>query len=153
MARLPDMINLRQCLYGQSRYECMLLCACPKPTMTDSTFIKPQLCSVTGLEIKLQVFSKKVEFMTRWILITLRDKKRNEWIRNQTKVYDITSVRLKKWTWEGHLARRNDKIWTSRITTRRPWLGKKKQMPTMCEWIDYITGFVEHSKLVSESTR
>ena len=75
----------------------------------------------------VQSASCGTEKMERNMLnITLRDKKRNYWIRSQTKVYDIIkSVRLKKWTQEGHLARRNANRWTLRLTIWRPWLGKE----------------------------
>ena len=50
--------------------------------------------------------------------ITLRDKKRNDWVRDQTKVYDIIKS-VGKSMWAGHLARRNDNSWTLRLTTQR----------------------------------
>ena len=63
-----------------------------------------------------------------------RSKKRNDWIRNQTNVYDIIkSVRLKKSTQEGHLARRNDDRWTLRLTIWRPWLGKEAKADNVCD--------------------
>jgi hypothetical protein len=41
--------------------------------------------------------------------ITRRDRKTNEWVRQQTGVQDII-VRIKqlKWQWAGHVARMND---------------------------------------------
>ena len=41
--------------------------------------------------------------------ITRRDRRTNEWVRQQTGVHDI-NVRIKqlKWQWAGHVARIND---------------------------------------------
>ena len=53
--------------------------------------------------------------------ITLRDYKRNTWIRHQTGVNDIIDV-IKKGIhgWAGHIARFKDNIWTSdRVDTTR----------------------------------
>ena len=49
--------------------------------------------------------------------ITLRDHKRNTWIRHQTGVNDIIDV-IKKGIhgWAGHIARFNDNRWTTRVT-------------------------------------
>ena len=53
--------------------------------------------------------------------ITLRDRKRNEWVRNRTKVMDIsTSIIRKKWQWAGHIMRRTDDRWTRRMTEWYP---------------------------------
>jgi hypothetical protein len=47
--------------------------------------------------------------------ITKRDRKRNTWIRNKTKVTDIIQrVKSLKWQWAGHIARRTDNRWTTR---------------------------------------
>ena len=53
--------------------------------------------------------------------ITKRDRKRIEWIRQKTKVIDVIQrVKLLKWQWAGHLARRTDNRWTTRITQWYP---------------------------------
>ena len=60
--------------------------------------------------------------MERIILgITLRDHKRNTWIRHQTGVNDIIDV-IKKGIhgWAGHIARFNDNRWTKRVTEWTP---------------------------------
>ena len=53
--------------------------------------------------------------------ITLRDHKRNTWIRHQTGVNDIIDV-IKKGIhgWAGHIARFKDSRWTKRVTERTP---------------------------------
>ncbi len=56
--------------------------------------------------------------MERRILgITWKDRKRASWIREQTKVEDILiTIKNKKWTWAGHVMRRRDNRWTTRVT-------------------------------------
>jgi hypothetical protein len=45
------------------------------------------------------------------------DKIRNEHIRKQTKVIDITrTIKRNKWRWAGHVARQQDNRWT-KLTT------------------------------------
>ena len=45
-----------------------------------------------------------------------RDRKRNEWIRTQTKVEDVIKTAKKmKWRWAGHIARRTDGRWTTNV--------------------------------------
>ena len=47
--------------------------------------------------------------------ITLRDRKRSTWIREQTKVTDIIEViKEQKWRWAGHIARREDNRWNKK---------------------------------------
>ena len=61
--------------------------------------------------------------------ITLREEKRNDWIRNQTKVYDISiSVILKKLTWAGHFVRKTMVTYTKPKTKeeRRKQKAKRK---------------------------
>ena len=49
--------------------------------------------------------------------ITWRDHKTAEWIREQTKLRDILETISKaKWTLAGHLTRRTDNIWTTKLT-------------------------------------
>ena len=53
--------------------------------------------------------------------ITLRDKKTNEWIRQQTRVVDVmTRIASLKWNWAGHIARMTDDRWTKAILQWRP---------------------------------
>ena len=49
--------------------------------------------------------------------ITLRDRKRNTWIRQETSVSDIiNAIRKAKQRWAGHIARLSDNRWTIRAT-------------------------------------
>ena len=53
--------------------------------------------------------------------LTWRDRKTAEWIRIQTKVRDIMqTISELKWSRAGHLARRNDNRWTTKITQWTP---------------------------------
>ena len=63
----------------------------------------------------LSVAQRKMERIK--LGITLRDHKRNTWIRHQTCVNDIIYV-VKKGIhgWAGHIARFNDNRWTKRVT-------------------------------------
>ena len=59
----------------------------------------------------LSVAQRKMERIM--LGITLRDHKRNTWIRHQTGVNDIIDI-IKKGIhgWAGHIARFKDNIWT-----------------------------------------
>ncbi len=60
--------------------------------------------------------------------ITLRDKKRASWIREQTKEQDILmTVKNKKWTWVGHVMRRRDNSWNTKVTEWQPRNGRGNQ--------------------------
>ena len=53
--------------------------------------------------------------------ITWRDHNSAEWIREQTKLRDILETISKaKWTWAGHLTRRTDNRWTTKLTFWQP---------------------------------
>ena len=53
--------------------------------------------------------------------VSLRDKKTNEWIRQQTKVQDVMErIASLKWNWAGHIARMTDDRWTKWILSWRP---------------------------------
>ena len=65
--------------------------------------------------------------------ITLRDHKRNTWIRHQTGVNDIIDV-IKKGIhgWAGHVARFKDNRRTKRVTewTPREWTRRQRRPTT-----------------------
>ena len=65
--------------------------------------------------------------------ITRRDRRTNEWIRQQSGVQDII-VRIKqlKWQWAGYIARTRDDRWTRKVTEWLPLdLKRKKARPKM----------------------
>ncbi|KAI8514232.1 Neurotrypsin [Branchiostoma belcheri] len=74
----------------------------------------------------LRVAQRKMERIM--LGITLRDRKRNSWIRLQTGVTDIiTAVNTAKHRWAGHVARLQDNRWTLRATewTPREWRRRR----------------------------
>ncbi len=74
----------------------------------------------------LSVAQRKMERIM--LDITLRDHKRNTWIRHQTGVNDITDV-IKKgiYGWAGRITRFKDNIWTQRVTEWTPREWKRRQ--------------------------
>ncbi|MEG7521837.1 MAG: hypothetical protein M3H12_01875, partial [Chromatiales bacterium] len=71
--------------------------------------------------------------------ITYRDGKTNIWVREMTRVIDIMEqVRRRKWTWAGHISRIRDYRWTSRITTWKPYDGKRSRGRPARRWRDEL---------------
>jgi len=69
---------------------------------------------------KLRVSQRAME--RAMLGISLRDKKRNEWIRRKTGVTDVIHrIRSLKWQWAGHIARMDDKRWTKCVLDWRPY--------------------------------
>ena len=85
----------------------------------------------------LSVAQRKMERIM--LGITLRDHKRNTWIRHQTGVNDIIDV-IKKGIhgWAGHIARFKDNRWTKRVTewTSREWTRRQGRPKT--RWRDSL---------------
>ena len=71
--------------------------------------------------------------------ITLRDHKRNTWIRHQTGVNDIIEV-IKKGIhgWAGHIARFKDSRWTKRVTEWTPREWTRRQGRPKTRWRDNL---------------
>ena len=70
--------------------------------------------------------------MERYMLsVTRRDRKRNEWIRSQTKVTDIIyRIKTLKWKWAGHIARVRDERLTNSIINWVPLdIKRSRRMP------------------------
>ena len=66
-----------------------------------------------------------------------KDRKTNIWFRERTKVIDIiNTVRKMKWSLAGHINRRKDDRWTSRVTTWRPYDKKRRQGRPAKRWRD-----------------
>ena len=78
--------------------------------------------------------------MERSILgITRRDRKSNKWIRKKTKVMDVVEkIGTLKWRWAGHVARMQDNIWTSVISSWYPRDGTRKRGRQETRWRDDI---------------
>jgi hypothetical protein len=71
--------------------------------------------------------------------ITLKDKIRNEVIRERSKVKDITKeVREKKSTWAGHVARMANNRWAKMTTEWTPREGKRARGKPKRRWRDEV---------------
>ncbi len=71
-----------------------------------------------------------------------RARKRASWIREQTKVEDIVvTIKKKKWSWAGHVMRRRDNRWTTRVTEWQPKNGRRNQGRQRVRWRDEIRVF------------
>ena len=78
--------------------------------------------------------------------ITLRDHKRNTWIRHQTGVNDIIDV-IKKGIhgWAGHVARFNDNRWTKRVIESTPREWTRRQGRPKTRWRDNLIRHLGHA--------
>ncbi len=88
--------------------------------------------------------------------ITWRDRKRASWITEQTKVEDILmTIKSKKWTWTGHVKRRLDNRWNTRVTEWQPRNGRRNQGRKRVTWRDEIRAFAgtSWSLLISDRER
>ena len=75
--------------------------------------------------------------------ITDKDHKTNRWVREQTKVFDILKIAKKrKWTWAGHVMRRDDERWSRAITVWTPLEGKRNRGRQRKRWGDEIKHFL-----------
>lgn len=81
---------------------------------------------------KLSVAQRAME--RKLVGITLRDRKTNEWLRQRSKVTDVTKrVAKLKWEWAGHMARRADS-WSKRLLEWRPWCEKRPRGRPQMRW-------------------
>jgi hypothetical protein len=80
--------------------------------------------------------------MERAILeVSLRDRIRNQVIRQRTKVTDIGHrIGMLKWQWAGHISRRTDNRWGERVLEWRPRLGKRSVGRPQARWSDDLRG-------------
>ena len=77
--------------------------------------------------------------------ITWRDHKTAEWIREQTKLRDILETTSKaKWTWAGHLKRRTDNRWTTKLTFWQPRGHTRNKGRPKFWWRDDLDKFCKH---------
>ena len=69
----------------------------------------------------------------------LHDKIKNSVIRSKTKVKDIfEKINEAKWGLAGHVARREDNRWTTRLTEWQPRTGKRRRGIQKRRWLDDI---------------
>ena len=86
--------------------------------------------------------------------ITRRNRKKNEWIRQQTGVKDVleSAARL-KWSWAGHVARKNDGRWTKSVTDWYPRDGVRRKGRQKTRWVDDIRRWPERTGSGKHKTR
>jgi hypothetical protein len=73
--------------------------------------------------------------------VSLRDRIRNQVIRQRTKVTDIAHrISMLKWQWAGHISRRTDNRWGKRVLEWRPRLGKRSVGRPQARWSDDLRG-------------
>ena len=83
--------------------------------------------------------------------ITWRDRKTAKWIREQTKVRDIlVTINNLKWSWAGHLARRTDNRWTTKITQWTPRGHERNRGRQRTRWRDDIEKTERNSYQLSQ---
>ena len=88
---------------------------------------------------KIAIAQRKMERQMLGITVTLLDRKTNEWIRDKTRVEDVSQrIRLSKLRWAGHVARLNDNRWTARSTAWQPRLFTRKRGRPRIRWRDDI---------------
>ena len=74
--------------------------------------------------------------------ITIRDMKSSMWIRRKTRVRDIIKyIKLLKWRWAGHVARRDDNRWSRRLTDWCPLDRTRSRKRPETRWRDEIVKF------------
>lgn len=123
--------NLAICLKRQ------VLNACVLPAMTYGA----ETWSLTA-QARSKLAAAQTKMERSMLNITYRDRKTNDWVREKTKVTDvITTVRRLKWTWAGHISRIQDNRWTSRITSWRPYDGKRSRGRPAKRWRDDLDDF------------
>jgi hypothetical protein len=76
--------------------------------------------------------------MERAILgVSLRNRIRNQVIRQRTKVIDIAHrIGILKWQWAVHISRRTDNRWGKRVLEWRSRLGKRSVGRLQARWSD-----------------
>jgi hypothetical protein len=69
--------------------------------------------------------------------VSLRDRIRNQVIRQRTKVTDIAHrISMLLWQWAGHISRRTDNRRGKRVLEWRPRLGKRSVGRPQARWSD-----------------
>lgn len=72
--------------------------------------------------------------------MSLRDRVRNEVIRQRTGIADITHrAAALKWRWAGHIARSSNEKWTKRLLTWRPRTTTRSAGRPQMRWKDDLS--------------
>ena len=111
--------------------------SCVLPAMT---FIAETSALTTHTKRQLAAAPTKMERIM--LNITYRYRKTNIWVREKTKVTDVTEqVRRRKWTWAGHFSRIRDNQWTLRITIWKPYERKRPRGRPARRWKDKLDDY------------
>ncbi|CAH2229220.1 jg2624 [Pararge aegeria aegeria] len=90
-----------------------------------------------GLIRRLRITQRAME--RAMLGVSLRVQIRNKEIRRRTRVTDIAQrVAKLKWKWAGHIARRTDGRWGSKVLEWRPRTGKRSIGWPPTRWTDDI---------------
>ncbi|CAH0677679.1 unnamed protein product [Spodoptera exigua] len=105
--------------------------------------MKTNMDKVLDRDVKLSELDDRAvaqRAMERAMLgVSLKDRIRNEVIRQRTKVIDIAQrISKLKWQWAGHICRRTDDRWSKRVLEWRPRLGKRSVGRPPARWTDDI---------------
>jgi hypothetical protein len=72
--------------------------------------------------------------------VSLRDRIRNQVIRQRTKVTDLAHrISMLKWQWASHISRRTDNRWGKRVLEWRPRLRKRSVGRPQARWRDDLS--------------
>ena len=89
---------------------------------------------------KMKVTQRSME--RQMLNLSCCDKKRNAWIRQETKIYDIMRrVVSRKWQWAGHVARRSGQRCISNTLNCLPRDHKGPSKRPKKRWIDDIVKY------------
>ena len=112
--------------------------SCVLPVLT---YGAEALALTKASENKLRVAQRAME--RNMVGITLRDKITNQWIRQQTEVFDaMDRIASLKWSYVGHIARRTDYRWTKAIMNWRPPTTRPVSRPPE-RWTNGIKKYLE----------
>ena len=106
--------------------------------LTTMTYGSQTWAITKRMQERLQVTQRSME--RAMVGVTRRDRKTNVWLRQQTRVLDITSrIKQLKWQWTGHIARVTDSKWTKKVTEWIPLQMKRKPGRPNTRWDDEIS--------------
>ena len=105
------------------------------------------------LSLKLRTMQRAHERIM--LGITWKDHKTTKWIREKTGVSDILNTVAKlKWNWAGHVVRRTDNRWSTRLTQWTPRGHKRKRGRQKTRWRDDLDQFANewHQLAINRKT-
>ncbi len=118
--------TIPQCLKTKVFEQCVL------PVLT---YAAETWTLTAGLVHKFRVTQRAME--RAMLGVSLRDRIRNDVIRERTNVTDIARrISKLKWQWAGHVCRRTDGRWSRRVLEWIPLLGKRSVGRPPARWTD-----------------